>query len=208
MPGIWHRLAYIGWRAEHPHQVDKFTHLILQRLGQRQVAGFPSGEESSVMPRRKAERCIDRAHRAHGERRQRQRSSAGKTGETHVGEYTYLSEIGRRVLETLQRRNLARQLLHHRREKLDLRELRKLVDEKRKAPACMITRARPLPASAEIFATASRCSSETIGPSPVLPAIQNPPHPCEIVSSSSARKVFSLMRPSAAIGVGAPETHR
>src|SRR6266850_3741205 len=70
------------------------------------------------------------------------------------------------------------------------------------APACMMTSARPLHASAEILATASRCSSVRIGPSPVLPAIQNPPHPCEILSSSSARKAFSLIRASCATGVG------
>src|SRR5882762_9391357 len=70
------------------------------------------------------------------------------------------------------------------------------------APTCMMTSARPLHASAEILATASRCSSVRIGPSPVLPAIQNPPHPCEILSSSSARKAFSLIRPSSVVGVG------
>src|SRR6266403_1920946 len=70
------------------------------------------------------------------------------------------------------------------------------------APACMMTSARPLHASAEILATASRCSSVRIGPSPVLPAIQNPPHPCAILSSSSARKAFSWIRPSSATGVG------
>src|SRR5882672_5303446 len=70
------------------------------------------------------------------------------------------------------------------------------------APTCMMTSARPLHVSPEILATASRCSSVRIGPSPVLPAIQNPPHPCEILSSSSARKAFSLTRPSSVVGVG------
>src|SRR4051812_40016936 len=69
-------------------------------------------------------------------------------------------------------------------------------------PTCMITRARPSQVSAETFATTSRCSSVSTGPSPVLPAIQKPPQPCEILSSSSARRARSLMRPSSVTGVG------
>src|SRR5258706_4566444 len=69
-------------------------------------------------------------------------------------------------------------------------------------PTCMMTSARPLQVSAEILATTSRCSSVRTGPSPVLPAIQNPPQPCEILSSSIARKPFSLIRPSSVVGVG------
>src|SRR4249920_1659822 len=70
------------------------------------------------------------------------------------------------------------------------------------APTCMMTSACPLHASAEMAATASRCSSVRIGPSPVLPAIQNPFAPCAMLSSSSARRAFSWTRPSSVTGVG------
>ena len=65
------------------------------------------------------------------------------------------------------------------------------------APTCMITGTLPLHTSAEIRAVASRCSSVRIGPSPVVPAIQNPLAPCAMLSSSSARSAFSWIRPSA-----------